>query len=185
MKLPVGFRRILFLGSPGSSSRVSRKVRDFGDDFIEGDITLYNEAGKPCVLVDGFRAISLSGAGRSAAPGGTRDLTYHVAWQRLPDESPKAPLPPLPLAQLKAAAQGAMDRVIAVRGPSEIKAALRAVDDLAAAQLTRGLREMGVTPDVPFDAATLHVATPMRPVFERLMAGLVGRGLLRENGRTI
>ena len=75
-----------------------------------------------------------------------------------------------------------MDCVIAARGPAEIKAALRAVDDLAAAQLTRGLREMGVTPSVPFDAATLHVATPMRPVFERLMAGLVGRGLLRENG---
>ena len=69
------------------------------------------------MLVDGFRAISLSGAGRSAAPGGTRDLTYHAAWQRVPDESPKAPLPPLPLAQLKAAAQGALDGVIAVRGP--------------------------------------------------------------------
>jgi acyl transferase domain-containing protein/acyl carrier protein len=184
MKLPVGFRRILFLGSPGSSSRVSAKVRAFGDDFLEGDISLYNEAGKPCVLVDGFRAISLSGAGRSAAPGSTRDLTYHAAWQRVPDESPKASLPPLPLAQLKAAAQGALDCVIAVRGPAEIEAALCAVDDLAAAQLTRGLREMGVTPNIPFDASTLHVATPMRPVFERLMAGLVGRGLLRkEEGR--
>ncbi len=181
MKLPVGFRRILFLGSPGASSRVSAKVSAFGDDFVEGDITLYNEGGKPCVLVDGFRAISLSGAGRSAAPGSTRDLTYHAAWQRLPDESPKATLPPLPLTQLKAAAQGALDGVFAVRGPSEIEAALCAVDDLAAAQLTRGLREMGVTSGVPFDAATLHVATPMRPVFERLMASLVGRGLLREN----
>ncbi|MEY2531667.1 MAG: hypothetical protein QOI96_1752, partial [Verrucomicrobiota bacterium] len=182
MKLPVGFRRILFLGSPGQSSRVSAKVSAFGDDFLEGDIAIYNEQGKPCVLVDGFRAISLSGAGRSGAPGGTRDLTYHVAWQRVPNESPKAPLPPLPLAQLKAAAQGALDCVIAVRGPSEIEAALCAVDDLAAAQLTRGLREMGVTPNVPFDAATLHVATPMRPVFERLMADLVRRGLLRKKG---
>ncbi|HYJ03506.1 MAG TPA: SDR family NAD(P)-dependent oxidoreductase [Chthoniobacterales bacterium] len=180
MKLPVGFRRILFLGSPGSSSRVSAKVRALGDDFLEGDITLYNEGGKPCVLVDGFRAISLSGAGRSAAPGGTRDLTYHVAWQRLPDESPKAPLAPLPLTQLKAAAQDALDGVFAVRGPSKIKAALCAVDELAAAQLTRGLREMGVIPDIPFDAATLHVAPSMRPVFERLMAGLVERGLLRK-----
>ena len=88
-------------------------MREFGDDFLEGDITLYNEGGKPCVLVDGFRAISLSGAGRSAAPGGTRDLTYHVAWQRVPDESPKPALPPLPLDQLKAAAQSALDRVIA------------------------------------------------------------------------
>ena len=78
------FARILFLGSPGASSRVCAKVREFSDDFLEGDIALYDEGGKPCVLVDGFRAISLSGAGRSAAPGGTRDLTYHVAWQRTP-----------------------------------------------------------------------------------------------------
>src|SRR6266404_9320 len=179
MKLPVGFRRILFLGSPGPSSRVCAKVREFGEDFLNGDITLYNEGGKPCVLVEGFRAISLSGAGRSAAPGGTRDLTYHVAWQRVPDESPKSALAPLPLSQLKAAAQDALDRVIAVRGPSEIEAALCAVDDLAAAQLARGLEEMGVTGNIPFDEATLQVATAMQPVFERLMAGLVRHGLLR------
>ena len=95
MKLPVGFRRILFLGSPGASTRVCAKVSKFGEDFLEGDISLYNEAGKPCLLVDGFRAISLSGAGRSAAPGSIRDLTYHVAWQRVPEESPKSALPPL------------------------------------------------------------------------------------------
>ena len=86
MKLPVRFGRILFLGSPGAFSRVRAEVRHFSDDFIEGDIALYDELGKPCVLVDGFRAISLSGAGRSAASGGTRDLTYHVAWQRTPNE---------------------------------------------------------------------------------------------------
>jgi len=180
MKLPVGFRRILFLGSPGVSSRVCAKVREFSDDFLEGDITLYNEAGKPCLLVDGFRAISLSGAGRSAAPGSTRDLTYHVAWQRAPDESPKPALSPLPLGQLKAAAQSALDRVVELRGHSKLEAAVCALDDLAAAQLARGLQEMGVSPDTPFDAATLQVAAPMRPVFERLMAGLVRHGLLRK-----
>ena len=63
MKLPVGFRRILFLQFHRIlQPRVSTKVREFGDDFLEGDITLYNEGGKPCVLVEGFRAISLSGA---------------------------------------------------------------------------------------------------------------------------
>ena len=67
--------------------------------------------------MEGFRAISLSGAGRSAAPGGTRDLTYHVAWQRVPNESPKPALSPLPLDQLQAAAQSALDHVVAVRGP--------------------------------------------------------------------
>src|ERR1700719_3286892 len=141
MKLPVGFRRILYLGSPGPSSRVCAKVREFGDDFLEGDITLYDEGGKPCVLVEGFRAISLSGAGRSAAPGGTRGLKYHVAWQRAPDESPKPALPPLPLDQLKAAAKSALDQVVDVRGESELKAALCALDDLAAAQLASGVRE--------------------------------------------
>jgi acyl transferase domain-containing protein/acyl carrier protein len=179
MKLPVGFRRILFLGSPGSSSRVCAEVREFGEDFLNGDITLYNEGGKPCVLVEGFRAISLSGAGRSAAPGGTRDLTYHVAWQRVPDESPKPALAPLPLDQLKAAAQSALSHVVDVRGQSELEAALCALDDLAAAQLTRGLQEMGVAANIPFDEATLQVATAMGPVFERLMAGLVRHSLLR------
>ncbi len=179
MKLPVGFRRILFLGSPGSSTRVCAKVTKFGEDFLEGDISLYNEGGKPCLLVDGFRAISLSGAGRSAAPGGIRDLTYHVAWQRVPEESPKYTLPPLPVSQLKSAAQEALDRVVAVRGVPELEAALCALDDLAAAQLARGLQEMGVSANIPFDEATLQVATAMQPVFERLMTGLVRHGLLR------
>jgi acyl transferase domain-containing protein/NADPH:quinone reductase-like Zn-dependent oxidoreductase/SAM-dependent methyltransferase/acyl carrier protein len=180
MKLPVGFRRILFLASPGASSRVWAKVREFGDDFLEGDIALYNEEGKPCVLVDGFRAISLSGAGRSTVPGSTRDLVYHVAWQRLRNESVRAALAPLPLGQLKNAAQSALDRVVAVRGHAELVAALCAADDLAAAQLARGLREMGATGSGPFDAATLQVVTPMRPVFERLTAGLVRHGLLQK-----
>ncbi len=180
MKLPVGFHRILYLGSPGASTRVCAKVRGFGDDFLEGDISLYNEEGKPCVLADGFRAISLSGAGRSSAPGGARDLTYHVAWQRTPSEFPKPALAPLPLGRLKAAAQEALDCVMAVRGHFELESALHAADDLAAAQLASGLRGMGVIGKVPFDAATLHVAMPMRPVFERLMFGLVRRGLLRK-----
>ena len=138
--------------------------------------------GKPCVLVDGFRAISLSGAGRSAAPGGTRDLTYHVAWQRLPNESSRASLPPLPLAQLESVAQNALNGVLEIRGHSELEAALCALDDLAAAQLASGLREMGVSARNPLDAATLGVAAPMRPVFERLKAGLVRHDLLRKKG---
>jgi acyl transferase domain-containing protein/acyl carrier protein len=180
MKLPVRFGRILFLSSPGAITRVSAKVQEFADDFIEGDIALYDEAGKPCVLVDGFRAISLAGAGRATAPGGTRDVTYHVSWERAPNDSAKPLLPPLPLGQLRAAAQDALDRVIATRGSSELEGALAAADDLAAAQLARGLREMGVMPKTTFDADTLRVATPMHPAFERLTAGLVRHGLLRK-----
>ncbi len=180
MKLPVGFRRILFLGPLGMSTRVRAKVTKFGDDFLEGDISLYNEEGKPCLLVDGFRAISLSGAGRSPAPGSTRDLTYHVAWQRVPQESPKSAAPPLALGDLKTAAQEALDRVVAIRGLPELEAALCALDHLAGAQLARGLQEMGANQNTPIDAAALKVATPMQPAFARLMAGLVRHGLLRK-----
>lgn len=177
MKLPVRFARIVFLSSPGTTIRVQAKVQEFSDDFLEGDISLYDAAGKPCVLVDGFRAISVSGAGRSA-PGSMRDLTYHVAWQRTPNDMGRPPLPPVPLEKLQAVAAEALDRVLATRGRSELEAALRAVDELTAAQLARGLREMGVSPGVPFDTDTLRVATAMRPAFERLTAGLVNHGLL-------
>jgi acyl transferase domain-containing protein/NADPH:quinone reductase-like Zn-dependent oxidoreductase/SAM-dependent methyltransferase/acyl carrier protein/short-subunit dehydrogenase len=183
MKLPVRFSRILFLGSPGASSRVSARVQEFSDDFLEGDIALYDETGKPCVLVDGFRAISVAGAGRSA-PGSSRDLTYHVAWERTSSDVVRPALGPVPLKELHAATQSALDRVIAERGRSVLEEAISAVDDLAAAQLARGLRDMGVTPGTPFDADTLRVAAPMRRAFERLAAGLARHGVLakKENG---
>ena len=183
MKLPVRFARILFLGSLGASGRVRASVRDFGADFLEGDIALYDEAGKPCVLVDGFRAISLSGAGRSGS-GGMRDLTYHVAWERTPNDVSNAASPSLSLDKLRAAAQEALERVIATRGRPELEAALHALDQLTAAQLARGLREMGVTPGVTFNADTLRIAAPMRRPFQRLAAGLVSIGLLvkKEDG---
>ena len=47
--------------------RARRACCECNDEFVEGDIALYDEAGKPCVLVDGFRAISVSGARRSGA----------------------------------------------------------------------------------------------------------------------
>src|SRR5262249_13770920 len=180
MKLPVRFGRILFLGSPGASSRVSAIVRAFGDDFLEGDIALYNEHGKPCVQVDGFRAISLSGTARSAAPAGTRDLTYHVAWERTPSDSSRTALTPLPLTELRAVAQEGLDRVVAIRGASELETALVDADELAAAQIARGLREMGVTSKVSFDSTTLRVGTAMQRAFARLTFGLVRRKLLKK-----
>jgi NADPH:quinone reductase-like Zn-dependent oxidoreductase/SAM-dependent methyltransferase/acyl carrier protein len=180
MKLPVRFGRILFLNSPGTSSRVCARVHQFGDDFLEGGISLYDEEGKPCVLVDGFRAISLSSAGRFAAHGGTRDLTYHVAWQRTPNESAKRTLPPLSLRHLQDTAKTALDDVVATRGSSQLEAALFDLDHLTAAQLARALREIGIPPVGRFDAATLKVTRTLLPAFERLMAGLVRHDLLRK-----
>src|SRR5262249_24638740 len=122
MKLPVRFARILFLRSPGASARVRAEVLRCNEEFVEGRISLYDEAGQPCVLVDGFRAISISGVRRSGAAGGTRDVVYHVDWERTSSASRPA-LPPLPLEQLQAAASTALEQVIALRGRQELQAA--------------------------------------------------------------
>jgi acyl transferase domain-containing protein/acyl carrier protein len=180
MKLPVRFARILFLRSPGASVRVRAGVVRCNEEFVEGRISLYDEAGQPCVLVDGFRAISVSGVRRSGAPSGTRDVVYHVDWELTPSASRPALRAALPLEQLQAAAATALEQVIAIRGRQELQAAMAASDDLTATQLVHGLREMGVTAGRKFTAASLRIATPMQPVFERLMARLVTRGLFKK-----
>ncbi|MEO6784696.1 MAG: beta-ketoacyl synthase N-terminal-like domain-containing protein, partial [Chthoniobacteraceae bacterium] len=180
MKLPVRFGRILFLRTPGASARVRASVLQCNDEFFEGRLGIYDDAGQPCVLVDGFRAISVAGIRRSGSPGGTRDVLYHVDWERTPSSSALTPRQPLPLAQLHTAAARALEQVIATRGRDELQASMAAGDDLAAAQLAHGLREMGVTASVKFTADSVRVATPMMAVFARLMASLVKRGLLKK-----
>ncbi len=81
MKLPVRFARIQFVRSPGAAAQVNAAVRTCNDELVEGDVAIYNEAGQPCVLVEGFRAIGLAAARRSGAPGGIRDLIYNVEWE--------------------------------------------------------------------------------------------------------
>lgn len=186
MKLPVRFSKILFLRSPGGSSLVRARVLNFNDELIEGRIELYDESNRPCVLVDGFRAISMAAARRPGASGGGRDLIYHVEWERTPSSmAPSAP-EPVALTQLRDVAEAALEEVINLRGRSELEAVMAAEDDVAAAQLARGLREMGVSPSQKkgFTAESLGVAQPMRTVFERLMAKLAGRGLLTAKGGT-
>ncbi len=151
MKLPVRFARILFLRSPGASSRVRAGVLQCNDEFVEGRIGLYDEAGKPCVLVDGFRAISVAGVRRAGAPGGTRDVLYHVDWERTPVHRSAPALPPLPLAQLaRRRASQRWTKSSPCAAATELQAAMAAGDDLAAAQLARGLREMGVAAGAKF-----------------------------------
>ena len=178
MKLPVRFQRILFLRSPGASVRVRAGVLQCNEEFVEGRLGLYDEAGQPCVLVDGFRAISVTGVRRSGSPGGTRDVLYHVDWERTPSSSPVL-RPPLPLEQLHSAAAHALEQVLALRREG-LKSAMFAGDEVTVAQLARGLREMGVTAGAKFTADSLRVAAPMQPVFERLMIGLVNHGLLEK-----
>ena len=84
MKLPVRFARILFLRSPGAFARVRAGVLQCNDEFVEGRIELYDEAGQPCVLVDGFRAISVAGAAPRLRRVAARDVLYHVDWERTP-----------------------------------------------------------------------------------------------------
>src|SRR5947208_8162875 len=96
LKLPVRFVRILFLHSPGASARVRASVLECNSEFVEGRVRLYDDAGKPCVLIDGFRAISVAGIRRDSL-GGTRDVLYHIDWERTPASSEPAALAPVPL----------------------------------------------------------------------------------------
>ena len=184
LKLPVRFQRIHFLRTPGASARVRASVTGFNDEYLEGELSLYNEAGEPCVLIDGFRAISVSGARRSGTPGGNRDVVYQVAWERTAAEA-AAPgsREPLPLAQLQKAAGAVLEEVIATRGKTKLEGALAGGDELAAALLARGLREMGVTSTI--NAKKLKVAESMMPVFGQIVKGLQLRGLVTVEGDII
>ena len=183
MKLPVRFARILFLRSPGAASFVRASVIECNEQFVEGRIGLYDEAGAPCVLVDGFRAISVAGARKGGASGGSRNVLYHSTWERSADGTAAAERAPLPLAQLHQAATRALDEVIETRGRAALEEAMAAGDELAAAQLAHGLREMArfVGAGTRFNAKALRVAEPMRPAFERLTANLAKRGLLKKS----
>ncbi len=176
MKLPVRFARIHFLRTPGASCLVHAAVRHGNDELVEGDIALYDEAGEPCVLVEGFRAISLAAARRSGAPGGIRDLIYNVEWERTP-ASGRPALAPVPLAELHQAAGDALEEITASRGSEKLEATLGAEDDLAAALIADALQKMGAGKS--FTAESLGVAEPMRAVFERFARDLAGRGLLK------
>ncbi|HTD55061.1 MAG TPA: acyltransferase domain-containing protein, partial [Silvibacterium sp.] len=183
LKLPVRFTRILFLRSPGSGGRVHTHVQQCKAEFVDGRIELYDEAGKPNLLIDGFRAISVAEARRFDRRAENRDVVYHVAWERAASTSHRASQRPVPLDRLQAAARHALEEVISVRGRSKLEAAVAAGDELAAAQLARGLREMGVAGESnePFTAESLRVAEPMRPMFQRLVAGLVKHKLVEDH----
>ncbi|MCX6872958.1 MAG: SDR family NAD(P)-dependent oxidoreductase [Verrucomicrobia bacterium] len=176
MKLPVRFARIWFLRTPGASAQVRAKVLHFNEELIEGRIGIYDEAGHPCVLVDGFRAISMSAARRSSTSGGSRDLVYHVDWERTaPSVAPAARIS-VPLARLRDVATTALDEIIGLRGRAALEGVMAAEDDLAAAQIANGLQNMGLS--AVFSADSLGVAPLMRTVFGRLMDKLTKRGLL-------
>lgn len=182
LRLPVRFARILFLGSPGASSLVRARVKQTNDEFVEGSIDLYDEAGCPCVRIDGFRAISVEGGRRTGSTGKGRDVVYHVAWEKSASEPTAATQAPTPLSRLHEVAQHALDEVIDMRGRDNLDAASAAGDELTAAQVARGLREMGV--QGPFTADSLGVTEAMLPSFVQLADNLVQQKLLTKDGAT-
>lgn len=178
LKLPVRFARILYLRSPGASSRVRARVLGCNDEMTEGRIGLYDGNGEPCVMVDGFRAVALASVRRAGSPTGEgRDLVYHVDWERsAPESSPRA-FEPLPFNTLHAAASEALGHVLDLRGKERLEKVMVLEDALAAAQIASGLRAMGVSSQ-PFTAESLGVAPGMLRIFQRLTDKLRSRGLL-------
>jgi acyl transferase domain-containing protein/NADPH:quinone reductase-like Zn-dependent oxidoreductase/SAM-dependent methyltransferase/acyl carrier protein len=184
LKLPVRFAKILFLRSPGASSFVRAAVQHYNSNYVEGRLELYDESGKPCVLVDGFRAISVAGAHRSSGFGGSRNLLYHLVWERTSGASRPTSHLPISLDRLRQAAQEALDQIVTLRGRDKLEKAMADSDELAAALLARGLREMVTASGTSgtFTADSLLVAEPMRPAFHRLITNLTKRGWLEPDG---
>ncbi|MBV8587314.1 MAG: acyltransferase domain-containing protein, partial [Verrucomicrobia bacterium] len=176
LKLPVHFTKILFLRSPGTGSFVRAETQHCNDEYVEGKIELYEETGRPCVLVEGFRAISVSGARRGAAQSSSRNVVYHLEWEQTPSVSDSPRLNPVPLTRLREVAQAALAQVIDLRGRSELEMAMAAGDEMAAAQLASALRKMQGQTSNYFSADSLGIAQPMRQIFERLVSALVSRG---------
>jgi acyl transferase domain-containing protein/NADPH:quinone reductase-like Zn-dependent oxidoreductase/SAM-dependent methyltransferase/acyl carrier protein/short-subunit dehydrogenase len=183
LRLPVRFAKILFLRSPGASSLVRTTVQQCNDECVEGRLEMYDGTGKPCVVINGFRAVSVSGARRTDAAGGSRNVLYHLAWQQTPARTRPPSQLPVSLDRLRRVAQEALDQVIDTRGRTQLQSAMAAGDELAAVQLARGLREMAATTGAAdrFTADSLRVAEPMRAVFKRLIANLTKRGWLERN----
>lgn len=177
MKLPVRFSRILFLRSPGPKARVCAEVSVNNEELIEGNISLYDESGCPCVFVEGFRAVALS-FGRKGSAGGWRDLVYHLDWQRLSGAADRIHSPAVSLPLLQRSAAEACREVMALRGEENLRQVMREEDDLAAAFVSAGLHEMGVSEGQTFGAASLGVVPAQQRVFARLMESLVKRGAL-------
>ena len=178
MRLPVRFSRILFLRSPGAAGLVSAGVKHANDELVEGGIDIYDDAGRPCVSIQGFRAISVEGARRSSKKGKGRDLTYHVAWEKQVTDSWTASPEPLPLSRLHEAAGTALEEVIGMRGRNHLEAANAAGESLTLAQVACGFEAMLSDADEPFTADSLGVAEPMRPAFAQLVEGLLKNDLL-------
>ncbi|MFN0076003.1 MAG: SDR family NAD(P)-dependent oxidoreductase [Prosthecobacter sp.] len=180
LRLPVRFSRILFLRSPGASSLVRAGVRQANDEFVEGGIDLYDEAGRPCVRIDGFRAISVEGARRSGKTGKGRDVTYHVAWEKRSLGSRPTSPAPVVLSRLHDVAQHALNEVLELRGRNNLDAASAAGDELTAAQVASGLRVMGA--EGSFTAKSLGIADSMQRSFVQLADNLALQKLLVRDG---
>ena len=184
LRLPVRFARILFLRSPGAMAHVRAAVAVANDEFVEGGIELFDESGRPCVRIDGFRAISVEGSRRTGRTGKGRDVTYHVAWERSACTPARVHSEPVPLCRLREVAMGALDEVLDMRGRGKLDAASAAGDELTAAQVANGLREMGAgtSPDGLFTAGSLGVTDLMVPSFVQLADNLVRENLLTKEG---
>ena len=191
MKLPVRFARILFLRVAG---RVELRARvrccSATTNSWKAASACTMKRAQPCVLVDGFRAISVAGcaalgrAGRHAQCALSRRLGSARRCRRARAARRAAAVG----AAARGRAQRRWSRSSPLRGRAALMAAMAAGDELAAAQLARGLREMA---RVPKRAAAFTAESPCgsrsrcEPAFERLMANLAKRGLLEEDRRRL
>ncbi|MDX2080082.1 MAG: SDR family NAD(P)-dependent oxidoreductase [Terrimicrobiaceae bacterium] len=176
LKLPVRFSRIAFLRPMGAGARVESRVADFNDDFVEGDLTMFDADGRAGLEIRGFRAVSVAGfRGKSSQDVG--DLIYHVGWEKVGEYPPEALTMP-PMGELVERAEVALADVLKVRGKERLEDALASADRLAGAQIAAALRDVASDGNL----SGLPVAPSMQRAFGRLMLGLAEQGLVERTG---
>ena len=119
------FRAHSLPGLSGASSRVSRGCRNLATIFSKAT-SASTTRGEALRAGGWFPRDQPVRRGPLRAPGGTRDLTYHVAWERTPNESLEQALAAASACvNCTSAAQSAFDQVVAMRGRRTGGGALR------------------------------------------------------------
>ncbi|MBN1489666.1 MAG: SDR family NAD(P)-dependent oxidoreductase [Phycisphaerae bacterium] len=188
--IPVGLDRLRWLGTPGAemwSHGVLRSGDAAVSDMVTVDVRLFDESGRPVVVVEGLR---LKRASREALMRITQkslaDWLYEVRWQPRPLTTLAQPAAQLPAPQALAGEVESLLAALTVEHGLSIYADLIVkMDSLSVAYVLEAMQSLGFAPAVGDRFSTdeladkLRVATIHRRLFASMLRMLASSGLLR------
>ncbi len=188
--LPVYVRRATFLASPGSQIFCHARIRQFGANILEGDLDLFDTAGRLVGRIEGFRCQALDRS-RASEADDPMSWIYEVRWEnKVHPDSLVATRPADFIPPVREIAEGA--RVDATALGTRLGLAKRAagvdaaMNRIALAFIVRFLRGVGVElnlGNVIREAALidrLHPALHHQRLLHRFLIHMKERGQLDE-----